>query len=303
MRSNTLLYVALRGLAWLLPWMPLALAYRLAEVAGLAAFYAVPAARHGLKTNITQVTGEPRDSERVRSMAIHVFQADAKNWVDTLRIRAISDRSLLETVHVQGWQHLERALADGKGVILLGLHLGNYDLVGQVLLARGYNLIVPIERMRPQALHDFLTDGRRSRGMQLVPVDEAPKELLRTLRAGKIVGVTGDRQIAGKGMRVEFFGKPATLPRGPVSLARLTGAPLLLAYSVRLPSNAFQGYISPPLYIPRETDEASAMYDVARLMEAPIRKHIDQWLAFAPVWQVGACDGAGIMERRREPAS
>lgn len=299
---NTLLYATLRVLAWLLPWMPLTLVYRLAEFAGLAAYYLVPAARRGLEANIAHVTGDSPNSRRVRSAAIHVFQADAKNWVDTLRIRSISDSALLGTVHVQGWEYLDRAVAEGRGVILLGLHLGNFDLVGQVLLARGYNLIVPVERMRPQALHDFLVDGRRSRGMRLVTVDEAPKVLLRTLREGKLVGVTGDRQIAGKGMCVEFFGQPATLPRGPVSLARLTGAPILLAYSIRLPSNAFQGYIAPPLYMSRTTDEAAGMREVARLLETPIRKHIDQWLAFSPVWEAGARAPADV-GRQIEPAS
>lgn len=302
MRWNTLLYVALRGLAWLLPRIPLRYAYRLAEVAGILAYFLVPGARRGLEANISRVTGEPLGSRRVRSLASGVFQADAKNWVDTLRIWRISDQALLETVHVDGWEHLDSALSGGKGAILLGIHLGNFDLVGQILLARGYNLTVPVERMQPRALFDFLIDGRRSRGMRLVAVDEAPKELLRTLHAGKIVGVTGDRQIAGKGMRVEFFGQPATLPRGPVSLARLSGAPLLLAYGIRLPSNSFHGYIASPVYMARGVGEAGAMRDVARLMEAPIREHIDQWLAFSPVWEPGSPDGVDTMERRREPA-
>lgn len=299
---NSILYVALRGFAWLLPGLPLRVAYGFANVAGVLAYVLVPGARHGLEANISRVTGGPSGSRSRRSLAIGVFQADAKNWVDTLRIRRISDQALLETVHVEGWEHLDRALTRGKGAILLGIHLGNFDLVGQILLARGYNLIVPVERMRPQALFHFLTDGRRSRGMRLVAVDEAPKELLRSLRAGKIVGVTGDRQIAGKGMRVEFFGQGATLPRGPVSLARLSGAPLLLAYGIRLPSNSFQGYIAPPMYVAREANESRAMRDVAKLMEVPIREHIDQWLAFSPVWEPGSPDGTDIMEPRKEPA-
>lgn len=138
--------------------------------------------------------------------------------------------------------------------------------------------------------------------MKLIAVDEAPKELLRSLRAGKLVGVTGDRQIAGKGMQVEFFGAPAILPRGPVSLARLSGAPLMLAYAVRLPSNSFQGYIGDPLHIARNADEADAMRDIARLMEGPIRQHPGQWLAFSPVWEPESQNRNDIIERLKEPA-
>lgn len=283
---NAFLYLLLRGVAWGLPWVPTKLAYRIADVAGYVAYWLVSNARHGIEANISRVVGEPVTSRRVRTLAIEAFRTDAKNWIDTLRIRRVTSDTIRETVHVEGWEHLDAALAEGKGAILLSMHLGNFDLVGQILLARGYNLTVPVERMHPRALFDFLIESRTSQGVRLVSLDRAPRELLQTLRAGKIVGVTGDRQIAGKGVRVQFFGAETILPAGPVSLARLSGAPLLLAYGIRLPSNTFRGFIGPPVIFTRDMDEARAMQQIATLMEVPIREHAGQWLAFSPLWDM-----------------
>lgn len=300
---NNLLFVLLRTVAWLLPWVPLDLLYRLAEVAGTCAYYLVPNARRAIHENIAQVIGASPTSPRVRCLAREAFRTDARNWVDTLRIRDVTSGELLERVQVEGWEYLDAALAEGKGAILLGMHLGNFDLVGQILLARGYQLTVPAEHMKPEALFQFLMEGRRSKGAQLVAVDQAPRELLRALRAGTIVGVTGDRYVAGKGIAVPFFGKQAVLPRGPVSLARLSGAPLLLGYGVRLASNTFRGYVSPPIHLARHIDDAEAMQSIVGLMEGAIREHVGQWLVFSPVWAPDSSENrADIIGRYKEPA-
>ncbi len=303
MLRNNLLFLLLRTTARVLPWLPLRLVYRLADVAGEAAYYLVPGARQAIQRNISQVVGHPSNSRYVRSLATEAFRTDARNWVDTLRIRDVSAQVILDTVQVEGWEHLDAVLARGKGAILLAMHLGNFDLVGQVLLARGYSLTVPIERMKPEALFQFLTEGRRSKGAQLISLHEAPRVLLQALRAGTIVGVTGDRYIAGKGIRVQFFGREATLPRGPVSLARLSGAPLLLGYAIRQPSNSFRGHISPPLYLSRSMTDAEAMRTVVALMEGAIREHVGQWLVFSPLWDDGEAGyQTDIMKRYKEPA-
>ena len=67
-----------------------------------------------------------------------------------------------------------RALASAAGLTNLAvLHLGNFDLVGQALAARGYRVTVPVERIRPEVLFDMLTNQRRKHGIRLVPAENA----------------------------------------------------------------------------------------------------------------------------------
>jgi KDO2-lipid IV(A) lauroyltransferase len=307
MDRNEVLYLALRITSWLLPYVPLSVAYAMAAAAGRLAYFLVPSARGTICENLSVVFSESPTSRRVRRTALAVFQNDAKNWVDTLRIGQLSREDILDSVAVDGWHHLEAALSEGKGVILVTLHLGNFDLVGQVLAARGLNVTVPVEHMKPAKLFDFLLHQRISKGITLVPVERAPRAMLQALRLGQVVGVAGDRNMAGRVEWVDFFGKSAPMPRGPASLARHTGAPLLLAIGLRTGSSRYQGIITPPLELCASVDSALAEREntqrLAHAFEPFIKRFVDQWLVFSPIWPDPLPIGAGAGLARRSKAA
>jgi KDO2-lipid IV(A) lauroyltransferase len=286
--SNTALYLALRAARAVLPVLPLSVAYRLADLAGLLSFLIVHDARRAIRGNLAVVTGQPAGSRLVGRLARDAFANDAKNWVDTLRIHRVTEEELVQAVSVHGWDRLADAAAADRGVILVTMHLGNYDLVGQLITAKGLKLTIPVERMRPPALFDLLMAERRSKGINVVAIEEAPRAMLRALRSGEVVAVAGDRNISGRTVDVEMFGRTTAIPRGPVSLARRTGAPLLLGVGIRLPSRLFQGFVSEPIEIATtgdaEEDDRANAQRLVREMEGMISRFPGQWLVFTPVW-------------------
>lgn len=288
MTANLLLYVLLRLARVGLRFIPLRLAYLLADLVGLLAYLAVPKARRGISRNLSVVTGQPVQSRTVQRLARDAFANDAKNWVDTLRIDRVSGEELEAISEVEGWDRLGAALDEGRGVILVTAHLGNFDLVGQLLITRGYRLTIPVERMRPPALFDLLSAERGSKGIRIVPVEEAPRALLRALRAGEIAAVAGDRAAGGKTVQVQFFGRPTQLPSGAASLARRTGAPVVIGLGLRLPGGRFQGFVSHRVEMERTSDpvsdDAANTQRVAETLEGYIRRYPGQWLAFSPLW-------------------
>ncbi|MGI8826070.1 MAG: lysophospholipid acyltransferase family protein [Chloroflexota bacterium] len=288
---NYVLYLLLRSLTWMMRFIPLSLAYALASGAGFLAFYVVVPARRSILANLSVVlTASVRDPT-VRRAAREAFRTDARNWVDTLRIGRLTRSQLIDLVDVDGWEHLVQAASQGRGVVLMLVHLGNFDLVGQVVAAKGFQVTIPVERMEPPVLFDFLAVSRRSQGVDVVPLDHAPRAMLRALRAGQVVAVAGDRVISGRTAQVPFFGRPAALPTGAAALARRFGAPVVMAVGIRLPSGRFHGIILPiPLELTgdEKVDDTENTARIARVIEAAIRAHPEQWLAFSPVWDSGA---------------
>jgi KDO2-lipid IV(A) lauroyltransferase len=265
--------------------------YRLARVAGWCAFYVVRDAREAVTANLAVVLGKIATSSEVRSAAMSAFQNDAMNWVDTLRIGRLSLSEIQDMVRVDDWSLLEDSLAGGRGLILVTLHLGNFDFVGQVLLARGYRLTVPVERMQPHALFDFLVEQRATNGINIVPVEHAPRDLIRALRSGELVGLAGDRNIAGKTMTLPVFGIPASLPIGPVSLARRTGCPLVLAVGIREGPGRFRGMmLAVPMTFSGDAafDDAHNLAAFVERMEQIVARFPEQWLLFRRFWQIDA---------------
>jgi lauroyl/myristoyl acyltransferase len=307
MSRNLALYLALRLASGIVPRLPLELCYRLATFIGNCAYLLLPGPRAAIGANLARVMNLPRESDEVKTKARQAFQNDAKNWIDTLRISTVSDEDIVNSAEVEGWEHMEAAVRGGKGVIIVAMHLGNFDLVGQYVAIRGGRLTIPVERMQPERLSAFLLELRRSKGINVVPMDQAPREIVKALKAAEIVAIMTDRNVAGRGIRVEFFGAETLLPRAPVSLARHTGAPLLVCGAVRMPGERFLGFVSAPVATVRSDNPARDDQDnlrrLATIMEEYIGRFPEQWLMFTPLWKDRTdANLTGTIEQRKEAA-
>jgi KDO2-lipid IV(A) lauroyltransferase len=186
------------------------------------------------------------------------------------------------------------------------MHLGNFDLVGQLLAARGWALTVPVERMKPAPLFEFLRQQRASQGITIVPLEQAPRAMIRALAQGQLVGLTADRVIAGKTVTVRLFGRDAELPRGFASLVRHVEAPVVVGVGVRKSDLTFQGYLSGPIAVSRTRsaeDEVINTQRVVNVMEELIRRFPEQWMAFWPIWKPHFAEPeAATMEQQKRAA-
>lgn len=308
MSRNAALYVALRTAAILLRLIPDRAAHALADFAGKVAYFGATQVRRNVLENLAVVLETVPEDPALTPYAKETFRTDAKNWVDTLRIRRTSFDRIEHDVTVDHFERIESALAEGRGLVLVTLHVGNFDLVGQLLAARGYRLTVPVERMEPARLFNFLLSLRSSKGINTVPLDHAPREMVRTLRAGDIVGVAGDRLIGARGgIAVPFFNRPTLLPYGPVSLARRMNSPLLIGVGVRRPDDSFLGHVMGPIAMVRtedgDADDRENLERLAREMEGLIRAYPGQWLNFSRMWpSADSHSQAGSIRHQTEAA-
>lgn len=306
MSPNVALYWVLRLAAWTIPFLPARVTHALADAAGRLAFHLFPGPRTNVLHNLAVVLNTSPSDEALRPLAEEAFRTDAKNWADTLRISRTSATELEGSIQVDRFDLIADALHGGKGLVLVTLHLGNFDLVGQLLVERGYRLTVPVERMQPERLFDFLVALRTSKGINVVALDHAPREMIKALRNGEIVGVAGDRLVGGRGgISVPFFGRNTLLPQGPVSLARRCGAPLLIGVGIRRPDDRFEGHVVGPIPLAKTSDgDADDEVNLSRLaseMEKLIRQFPGQWLTFSRMWpQEDSEKSAGTMGQKTE---
>ena len=127
-----------------------------------------------------------------------------------------------------GYEHLVAGMEAGKGVIMALPHVGSWEWGGAWLALQGYPMTSVAEPLKPPAMYDWFVAQREAMGLTIVPLGaDASRVLLRTLRAGKLVGLLCDRDIVGNGIEVEFFGERTTMPGGPghAGAAHRGGAP------------------------------------------------------------------------------
>jgi len=286
-QQTALGYYLYRLAGVLAPRISPALGYRLAERAGDLLYHLSPARVH-VRDNMRHILGPEANPAEVECRVRLVFHYMVKNYYDLFRLPTLDAADIFSLVKVEGYEHLEAALARGKGVVLTSAHFGNIDVVSQYLAFRGVPVVCPVEHVRPEKLFQYLRNLRMSKGIRLIPVDGPLLELFRALRRGEVVGVVADRDPTNSGIVVDFFGAPARLPDGPVRLSLHSGAPLVAAFCNRLPDNSFFVRVEPPLELEksgdRERDVQVGMEQVVRILERYIGERPEQWVLSVPVW-------------------
>jgi len=166
-----------------------------------------------------------------------------KTIIESLAMWAADGKRVLGWVkQVQGWEHVEQAVAQGRGIIFLTPHLGSFEITS-VYYAAQHPITVLYRPPRKKWLETLMNKGRSKGQVHLAPTNRVGvKMLLQALHRGEAIGILPD-QIAskGEGEWAQFFGRPAYTMALVSRLAEKTGAAVLMAFGERLPKG--QGFV------------------------------------------------------------
>ena len=182
-------------------------------------------------SHMGRVLGRPLSREEERRMVADVFANFGRYWAESLRLPTLSHSEVAAGVAMVGFDHVQDALAAGKGVIVAAPHLGGWEWGAMYLAGAGMPVTVAVEPLEPPERFEWFVRFRERLGMQVVAVGPgAAGAILQALRDNHIVCLLSDRLVGPTaGVEVSFFGAKAKLPAGPVTLAVRSGAPLLAA--------------------------------------------------------------------------
>jgi len=188
------------------------------------------------------------------------------------------DRIISLFEEIEGWSIVEERLAREKGLILVTGHLGNWELGGAYLAARGLPMQAVARYMANPLFDSYLTRTRERIGMTVVHDDEAVRRVPRALRTGHAVAFLVDQGAVGLASTwVPFFGCLAKTPRGPAVFALRLGAPIVFGAALRQPSGKFRLSFEPIDSTPTGNLEA----DVDRIV-AEYTAVLERWVRRAP---------------------
>jgi KDO2-lipid IV(A) lauroyltransferase len=180
----------------------------------------------------------------------------------------------------------------GSPIILVSAHLGPFDVAAATLAStRRLRLVSVAAPMRPWWIDRSMRWLRGVSGIELVPPTAAGLlRVRRALQTGTPVVFLVDRDPAGNGQLVSFFGARTTLPDGPLRLARRLNCPIVPVFCYRA-EHGYRVRSGEPLRVARtanrQQDITVALEALARQLECAIREAPDQWLVFSPVWRRG----------------
>jgi KDO2-lipid IV(A) lauroyltransferase len=286
--------------SWLAARAPLPAGYWLAAALGEAYFWLHPGHSRHAVDNLAVVLAQDRAFPAVRRLARASFRYYAMYLLDFLRLPSTSPAGAERGVLSAGWEHLDAALGQGKGALVVTAHFGSWDRAIGLVAGRGYRASALVDVFRPPALDDEVRRARARHGLALIPAEggAALRQLYAALRRNEVVALLADRPLREQGTPVSFFGRRTWLPSGPAMLALRTGAPVLVGHFLRRPDlvsfqGAFEPLATPPPTGDRRADERALMQAVVDRLERLIQRHPEQWYMFRPMWPTEPEAGAG----------
>ena len=286
------LYWAWRVGAALVQRLPSRLVYAFAVAGGELAYLGWNNKREIAKHNFSIVLDRPTTDVEVARVARRSFRNFAKYLIEIMRFPSLhpADLNRLVSIDPRSLGYLRAARDHGKGLIFVSAHFGNFEL-GGAAIAQEIPITVVADELENQRLMDFLVANREHKNVNIVQPEGSAKRVLAALRRNEMVGFMvdlGPRAHELDNVQAEFFGTRTTFPTVPAALARVSGAPIVVATVRRERDNTFRGTATPPIFVERTKqaadDLAHATQALVKALEGLVRPDPDQWYIFRPMW-------------------
>jgi KDO2-lipid IV(A) lauroyltransferase len=245
-----------------------------------------------------------KTTEEIVAIAKASYQSFSLVFAEFPEIIHLNKDNLDRWVSVTGLEHYEAALREGRGVLLITAHFGNWEFgcAALAILSR------PPIFMARVLDSDFLEEGstyvRSLHGVGIIHKDKAMRPMLRLLKNGEAVKLLIDQNVAAyEGVFVNFFGRPACTTAGVALMAMHSGAAVLPIFTTRMPDGRYLTEIKPKVETvitgDRDRDVQINTQNYARILEDHIRKYPDQWLWVHQRWKTKRCQ---IPPNRTDPS-
>jgi Kdo2-lipid IVA lauroyltransferase/acyltransferase len=223
--------------------------------------------------------------EAVVNLARKSYEHLGRAFIESALLDTLGKDGLQQLVEsVEGWDEVEDVVSKGRGAVMVTGHIGNWELAGAYVAARGIPLDAIVRGMANPLFDAYINHTREEMGMTVVHDSEAVRRTPRSLRAGRAVAFVADQGVLGLASTfVPFFGRPAKTPRGAAVFALRFEVPVLFVVALRQPSGRYRVVVE--RIEPRQTGDRDRDVDaiVARFTE-----RLEHWVRVVPAqyfWQ------------------
>jgi KDO2-lipid IV(A) lauroyltransferase len=219
------------------------------------------------------------DASRVNETARAAYENLGRTSTEAAALARVGREKMLELFDEPAdWPVLERARAHGRGVMLVAGHLGNWELAGSYIAARGLPIEAVARQMENPLFDGYLNRTRQRLGMKIIWDGDAVRRVPRVLRDNGVAAFLIDQGAAGLASTwVPFFGRLAKTPRGPAVFALRLQSPVVFVAPLRKPDGRFTMHLEEVAV--QETGDRNA--DVDRIV-ASYTEVLERWVRRAP---------------------
>jgi KDO2-lipid IV(A) lauroyltransferase len=235
-----------------------------------------------------------KTTEELIAIAKGVYRNVAITMAEFFSMPSITRKNLHEWVEVEGLEHFESGIAQGKGLLTIIAHFGNWELMpvtAPLFLKPSYIVYRPLDS---PVLDNLVEHVRTINGNEMVRKGGSGKRIMELLKENHSIGILSDQNVAAReGVFVDFFGRPACTGVGLAVLALRSGAPVLPMFMARQKSGKYKFILKPLVEITKTGDYEKDLLEntqrFTKIVEEVVREYPDQWFWIHQRWKTKQC--------------
>jgi len=282
----TFAFGSLFPLGWLLGHLPARAGLWLGCRIGDLLWLTMPRRRAIALDNLRRAFGAERSPAELNHLGRRSFEHLGMTIVESCVFFFRPPSVLLSRVDLGSPEHVEAAIALGRGLLALTAHYGNWELLAACNALSAYPLSVVIRPMDHPFVDLIVDRFRRRSGLELITKRHALPAIRDALKRGRIVGILLDQNASrAEGVFVPFFGMPASTSKALAVISLRTGAPVVPIFIRRTGGGRHRVWSDPPIPVPPDGNVAEYTAAFNRSIEAAIRQAPEQWFWVHRRWK------------------
>lgn len=198
--------------------------YKICDVMGTLAYKFGKSRRNVSKKNL-KIAFPELNNEEIEKLVLISYKNIARTFMELLWLKELK-------VDVEGLEYLEKSLEKGKGIILVSMHLGNWECIGSGIAAKGYNIYGVAKKLKNKEVNDEINYIRTRTGLKIIEKGRSSARLfVKALKEKAIIGLISDQFT--NDVEVDFFSRKTKAPAGAANFSIKFDVPVLITYSYR----------------------------------------------------------------------
>ena len=273
-------YLLTRGLGTLVQILPYQASIYIGSFLGDLAFSLFRIRRKVTFDNLKRAFGKEYNEKEIKKIAREAYRNIGRGFVEYAMFPVLKKR-LDKLIEFEGLENFDQALKNNRGAVLVAGHFGSWELMGAATSQKGYPLDFLVGEQHNLLVDNLMNEYRQLMGIGIIKMGVATRGVIKALRNNRFVAMLSDQDAGKDGTIVNFFGYPASTPKGPAAFALKTSAPIIMAFIIRQNNKRQRIILTEPIYIQKSKNKDEDIKNLTQaytsILEDFIRKYPDHW--------------------------
>jgi KDO2-lipid IV(A) lauroyltransferase len=290
--SDFVQYVGLRAFVGIIQLLPMNICMLMGMFLAYASYLIDRKRRKIAEENLRNAYGEDLSDSQIREIIRRSYLHLASVGIDFIKLpRIVNGNNWRKYFEVEGLEFARKAREEGKGIIFVTGHVGNWEVLGCAMKFLFHHPVHSIAKHMENPFNDrFFTKLRADGGQKIIFTENASREILRVLKNNQLLGILVDQHVRENNIFVDFFGQKASTTRSAATLSLKTGTPIIVLFARRVDRRyRFKVTLSRPIQIEKtgnlEKDIFNLTQRFTNMIESQIREHPHEWLWIHRRWK------------------